>query len=64
MIAMALTSPVLRLAPMLVRQHVEEAVCPFRRAAPTRSAARPDRTERSARPVRTGRAAAQAVVVS
>jgi hypothetical protein len=64
MIALALTSPLLRLAPMLARQRTEEAGCPPRRAAPTPSAVRPGRTERSAREARAGRAAAHAVVVS
>ncbi len=49
MIALALTSPLLFLALMLVLQRVEEAVFPPRRAAPIGSAVRPDPpAERSA----------------
>ena len=64
MIALALTSPLLRLAPMPVRHRIEEAVSPRRRAAPTRSAVRPDRTERSAPDTHAERPAAQVVGVS
>ena len=64
MIALALTSPLLFLALMLLLQRIEEAVCPPRRAAPTGSAVRPASAARFAREAGARTPAAAATVMS
>jgi hypothetical protein len=64
MIALALTSPLLFLALMLLLQRIEEAVCPPRRAAPTGSAVRPAPAARFVQETGARRPTAPVVVIS